>query len=299
MGMRAGDVVMSDQVRPSVPGLRTAYVAAAVLTLFGGFLAFVLAGETEDWFAWTISPDLSAAFIGAGYWGTAVAAFLASREHHWDRTWIVLPSVTILMSLTLAATFMHHDKFDFESFFGWAWLVAYVAFPTVVLVVAEQQRQATGGPSPRQPFPLWMTWVLAALATVIVGAAIALFLQPEETAELWPWALTPLTGRVIGAWLAGIGTAAALAAWEGCWRRYYPVAVWFCAIGLLQLLAVALHSDDIEWGDPYGWVYLAVVAVVTAVGAAGLAVVHLGVTFGQRAPKTAASSSGTGRSSWS
>jgi hypothetical protein len=77
------------------------------------------------------------------------------------------------------------------------------------------------------------------------------------------------------------------------------VAVWFCAIGLLQLLAVALHSGDIEWGDPYGWVYLAVVAVVTAVGAAGLAVVHLGVTFGQRAPKTAASSSGTGRSSWS
>jgi len=166
-------------------------------------------------------------------------------------------------------------------------------------VVLAQQRQATGGPSPRQPFPLWMTCVLAALATIIVAAAIALFLQPEETADLWPWALPPLAGRVIGSWMAGIGTAAALAALESCWRRFYPVAAWFAAAGLLELLAVALHSDDVEWGDPYGWVYVAVVAVVTAVGALGLAVVHLGVSPGQRAPKTAASSSGTGRSSWS
>ena len=295
-----GDVGTSAaDVRPMVPGVRTAYRAASLLTLAGGFLAFVLAGQTEDWFAWTINPDLSAAFIGAGYWGTAVAAFLASRERYWDRTWIVMPAVTILMLLTLAATFMHHDKFDFESFFGWAWLVAYVSFPTVVLVVVVQQRQATGGPSPRQPFPVWMTWVLAALATVIVAAAIALFLQPEETAELWPWALTPLTGRVIGSWLAGIGTAAALAAWESCWRRFYPVAAWFAAAGVLELLALVIYSGDVEWDQPYGWVYLGLVAVVTAAGAAGLAAVHLGVSFGQRAPKTASSSSGTGRSNWS
>ncbi len=299
MGMRVGgDVTAPDAVRPVVPAVRRTYLLASGLTLFGGFLAFVLAGDTEDWFAWTIVPDISAAFIGAGFWGTAVAAFLASRERYWDRAWIVLPPVTILMLLSLAATFMHHDKFDFESFFGWAWLAAYVAFPTVLLVVVSDQRRVPGGPSPRQPFPGWTTWVLAALGTVLVAAAIALFLAPEETADLWPWVLTPLTGRIIGAWLAGIGFAAAAAAWEGCWRRFYPVAAWFAAIGLLQLLAVIRFNDEIEW-DPYGWVYLGVVVVLLAVGAAGLAAVHLGVALGQRAPKTAASSSGTGRSSWS
>ena len=282
-----------------VPAVRKAYLLAAGLTFLGGFFAYVLAGETEDWFAWTISPDLSAAFIGAGFWGTTVAAVLASRERYWDRTWIVLPAAAVLMLLTLGATYMHHDKFDFESVFGWAWLVAYVVFPTVVLVALAEQRQVTGGPSPRQPFPIWITSVLAALATILVGASVALYLQPEETADLWPWDLTPLTGRAIGAWLAAIGTAAALAAWEGCWRRFYPIAAWFAAAGALQLLALAIHSDDIEWGDPYGWVYLAIVVVVTAVGAADLAVIHLGVSFGQRAPKTASSSSGTGRSNWS
>jgi hypothetical protein len=137
------------------------------------------------------------------------------------------------------------------------------------------------------------------LATIIVAVAVALFLQPEEAAEVWPWELTPLTGRIIGSWLMGIGLAAGLAAWEGCWRRYYPVAAWLAAVGVFQLLALAIYGGDVDWGDPYGWVYLAVVVLVTAVGAAGLAVVHLGVTFGQRAPKTASSSSGTGRSSWS
>jgi hypothetical protein len=285
--------------RPVLPQLRRAYLAAAGLTLTGGFLAFVLAGETEDWFAWTIAPDLSAAFVGAGFWGTTVAALLASRERYWDRTRIVLPPVTVLMLLSLAATFMHHDRFDFESVFGWAWLGAYIAFPTVVLAVVSEQRRVAGGASPRQPFPAWMTWTLAALGTTLVAAALALFLQPEETADLWPWALTPLTGRIIAAWVAGLGVAAALAAWEGCWRRYYPVAAWLAAIAALQLLALAVYGGDVAWDEPYGWVYLGVVLVVLAVGAAGLAVVHLGVTMGQRAPNTASSSSGTGRSSWS
>jgi hypothetical protein len=97
----------------------------------------------------------------------------------------------------------------------------------------------------------------------------------------------------------GIGLAAGVAAWEGCWRRYYPVAAWLAAIGVFELLALVIYGGDVDWGDPYGWVYLAVVALVTAVGAAGLAVVHLGLTFGQRATNTASSSSGTGRSSWS
>src|SRR5829696_6220514 len=157
MGMRAGDDVAAPAsgVRPTIPAVRTTYRLVSGLTLLGGFFAFVLAGETEDWFAWTITPDLSAAFIGAGFWGTTVAAILAARERSWDRTRLVLPAVTILMLLSLAATFMHHDRFDFESFFGWAWLAAYVAFPTVLLVAVSEQRRAAGGPSPRQPFPRW------------------------------------------------------------------------------------------------------------------------------------------------
>jgi hypothetical protein len=288
-----------DGPRPVVPLLRTAYLAAAGLTLTGGFLAFVLAGETEDWFAWTIAPDLSAAFIGAGFLGTTVAALLASRERYWDRSRTVLPPAALLMLLSLAATFMHHDRFDFESVFGWAWLAAYIAFPTVVLVIASEQRRAVGGPSPRQAFPAWMTWALAALATTLVAAGLALFLQPEDTAELWPWALTPLTGRIVAAWVAGIGVGAALAAWEGCWRRFYPVAAWMAAVAAFQLLALAIYGGDVDWGEPYGWVYLGVVLDVLTLGAAGLAVVHLGVPLGQRAPNTASSSSGTGRSSWS
>jgi hypothetical protein len=296
-GPVAGPPGSDGAVRPLASSVRLVYLVAAGVTLLGGFLAFVLAGETEDWFAWTITPDLSAAFIGAGFWGTSIAAFLASRERYWDRAWIVLPAVTILMLVSLAATFVHHERFDFESFFGWAWLGAYIGFPTALLVVVPEQLRIPGGPSPRHPLPSWMTWVLAALGTTLAAAGIALLLQPEDTADLWPWALTPLTGRVIAAWLAGIGVAAAAAAWQGCWRRFYPVAAWLAAIAVLQLVAVARYNDEVDWDQPYGWIYVGVVLVVLAVGAAGLAVVHLGVTFGQRAPKTAASSSGTGRSS--
>ena len=43
----------------------------------------------------------------------------------------------------------------------------------------------------------------------MVGLGIALFIAPVATGELfWPWKVTALTGRAIGAWLVGIGTGA-------------------------------------------------------------------------------------------
>ena len=70
-----------------------------------------------------------------------------------------------------------------------------------------------------------------------------------------------------------------MVAWEGCWRRYYPVAAWFAAIGVFELLALAFYGGDIDWDQPYGWVYLAVVVVWPGGGGRRLAVVHLGVSL--------------------
>jgi hypothetical protein len=61
------------------------------------------------------------------------------------------------------------------------------------------------------------------LRTAPTIPGMPLLLAATALLDAWPWALTPLTGRAIGAWAIGIGTIAAHAAWENNWWRLRPM----------------------------------------------------------------------------
>ena len=54
---------------------------------------------------------------------------------------------------------------------------------------------------------------------VMLPVGAMLFLAPQLTAPVWPWMLTPLTARAVGAWLVGLGTVAALGIRENDFDR--------------------------------------------------------------------------------
>ena len=53
--------------RMTSPAMRRMLYVAGCFVLIAGFQLFVLTDRTEDFFAWTIDPPLTAAFLGAGY----------------------------------------------------------------------------------------------------------------------------------------------------------------------------------------------------------------------------------------
>ena len=65
-----------------------------------------------------------------------------------------------------------------------------------------------------QPLANWLRLLLGLQALILVPLGAALFIAPLLTAPLWPWALTPLTARAIGAWLIAIGAGMAQSVWE-------------------------------------------------------------------------------------
>jgi hypothetical protein len=75
------------------------------------------------------------------------------------------------------------------------------------------------------------------------------------TAAIWPWALTPLTGRAIGVWLFALGVAALHVAREDDHQRVRPAAVAYVILSVLQLVALARFPEDVDWSGPAGWVY--------------------------------------------
>ena len=255
---------------PLTTGMRAMLVVFCVTVAVSGFQLFVLTEYTDRFFAWTIDLPLTAAFLGAAYWGSLPLVLISSRQHFWAQARVAVPSVLVFTALTLLATLIHIDLFHLDSVFGWVWLVVYVIVPpAMVLFLVNQLRVADGEPPRRAPLPTWMRFTLGTQAAIMLALGIALFAAPQTTAKLWPWVLTPLTGRAVGAWLVGIGVAAAHMCWENDYQRVYAGLGGYAMLGALQLLAVARYADSVSWSGPAGWLYTVFVLGVLGCGVYG------------------------------
>lgn len=248
---------------------RMLYVAGCFV-LIAGFQLFVLTDRTEDFFAWTIDPPLTAAFLGAGYWSSAILELGSARRPEWSGARLAMPTVLFFTTITLVLSLVHIDKFHTDSVFGIAWLVVYAAFPIAMATILILQARASGGDVPRRSsLPTWMRLVLAVQAVILFALGAYLYAAPVDAASLWPWPLTPLTGRAVGAWLLGTGFIAAHVAIENARERVDIASLSYAAFGVLQLVAVARYWDTPEWSALGAVVYLGFLATITGVGLYG------------------------------
>ena len=248
---------------------RMLYVAGCFV-LIAGFQLFVLTDRTEDFFAWTIDPPLTAAFLGAGYWSSAILELGSARRPEWSGARLAMPTVLFFTTITLVLSLVHIDKFHTDSVFGIAWLLVYAAFPIAMATILILQARASGGDVPRRSsLPTWMRLVLAVQAVILFALGAYLYAAPVDAASLWPWPLTPLTGRAVGAWLLGTGFIAAHVAIENARERVDIAALSYAAFGVLQLVAVARYWDTPEWSALGAVVYLGFLATITGVGLYG------------------------------
>ena len=284
--------------RPLTLGLRRLLFVAGGLVGLAGFQLFVLTDHTARYFAWTIHPGMTAAFLGAGYVSSIFVEVLAARERDFARARIGLAGVLSFTVLTEIATLSHLGKFHFHEplisagLAAYAWLAIYTGVPVAMAVLLVGQLRRSGTDPPRTaPLPPWTLWLLRLQAAFLVVLGVILFVAPGRAASMWPWALTPLTSQAVGAWLVGVGVGSAQASIEADLVRIRPGIVAYAVMAALQLVSVARYRDDIQWGKPSAWYYLAFVVCMLAVGVLGLLALR-------RARKRAgASIFGTARSS--
>ena len=266
-------------VKPLAPAMRWLLFAAAGLVFLAGFQLFVLTEHTGTYFAWTIANPLAAAFLGASYWASLSIEALAGRQAAWANARIAVPAVLVFTALTLVATLLHLDKFHFGGSFAartqlvtWGWIAIYTLVPLIMLIVLAVQARIPGQDPPRSAaLPGWVHGALAVQAAGLLGFGAALFAAPGQTAPLWPWRLTPLLAQMTGAWLIGLGVAAAHALLERDARRFRPAAAGSVLLAVLQFIALARYPQLFEWRSAAGIVYLIILGTMVLTGAAGLA----------------------------
>jgi hypothetical protein len=156
--------------------------------------------------------------------------------------------------------------------FGWFWIVVYVIVPLLLAFLLWRQARTPGEDVlERAPLPPAVRALLAGQALVMLSIGIALFVAPTDADALWPWTLTPLTARALGAFVFGFGVAAADAVLGNDLRRFEGCALAYTALGALQLLALARYTGDLTGADLDSWLYVGFLASVLAVSSAASA----------------------------
>lgn len=268
-------------IRALIPGMRIMLMVASLLVFSVGISLYVLTEQTDRYFAWTIQSALTAAFLGAAYWSSCVLEFLAARERHWANARPAVPAVITFTAITLFVTLVHRDRFHFNApelitqLGTWFWLAIYTCVPIILLGLLFVQLRAPGIDPPRsQPIPISMRWLQGVLGLFLIMIGIMMLLAPALVIPVWPWTLTALTARALGAWMCGLGMAAGHCALEGDLQRGRGVfisTIIFCA---LQLIALARYSSQFAWGSITGSLYLAILLLIGLLGVLGV-VLHI------------------------
>jgi hypothetical protein len=254
--------------------MRHLLYVAAVLVFLAGVQLFVFPLRTPRYFAWTIDSPMTAVFLGASYWSAVGLEVGAARAARWSGARIAIPAVFLFTTVTLVVTLVHIDKFHLDGDLPlstravtWAWLAVYAGVPVLMIAAwVAQRRRSTVVPAP-SGLPGAVRAVLVALAAVLLGLGVALLVDPGRADGAWPWPLTPLTARAVGAWLVGLGTAAANARVLDDRASLRPLGITGVVFGVLQAIALARHGDELDWGGAPAAGYVTVLAVLAAVSA--------------------------------
>lgn len=259
-------------------GTRATLVAFSGLTMLAFVALFVMAAETDQYFAWTIIPATTAAFLGAAYGAGCVLVVLGLRSGRWTRVRTPYLTILIFTVITLVATLLHLDRFHFGSaatiarLAAWFWLAVYVIVPIAMittLVVQERRRHPV--PLRRQPLPPYLALLLGAQGAVLLVVGVALFVAPTVARVIWPWALTPLTARMVAAWLVAFGVASVLILRQADLAETRISAWAYAVLGASELVVALRYPGTVRWSSPAAWLYVAFAVTIVLLAGWALA----------------------------
>ena len=256
--------------------MRVLLVVAAGLVFLAGLQLTVFTTRTDEWFSWTIDVPMTAVFLGAAYWSSAVLEVAGARSHTWGRARLTVWTVLVFTVLTLVVTLVHLDKFHLGAdqpasarLVTWGWLAIYAGVPLAMVagLVLQSRAGADVVQAVRRPLPAALRWLLLGLGVVLLASGVALLVDPAWAAQAWSWPLTPLTGRAVGAWLVGLGWAAVHARLIDDTERVRPLGLTGAAFVVFEGVALARHGDALDWGGWQAMAYVAGLAWIAVVSA--------------------------------
>jgi hypothetical protein len=261
-------LVLADAIPATTFLRRAAFLVLVIAAGLVGIGLLAAPGATGQFFAWDLEPEPLAAFAGGVYVGAAgVYATVLAKPWIEVRGFVVGAIVLSVSVLTITLT--HLDIFDFDRLQAWAWVVLFASFSLVTIGLLVGGGAEDGSVVDARP-PPWARAVLACVALLLGGLAVALWVDPTGLVGPSPFGLPPLGGRFAGSWIALVAVLAGWGALENGREQARLAALAVLCLSAGALVAAVRTLSDLE---PAGATaaYIAALALLVVCGAAVLA----------------------------
>jgi len=234
-----------------------AYVLIPFLVA-AAFLLLVLPGGTEQHFAWTIDPPITAMLLGSAYAGGIWFFAQVATQRRWHRVRHGFPAVLVFATLVSASTFLHWDRFHFGHISFITWAILYITTPALVLVaIILNLQEDDGAPEAEGEVTIPAPWryVLALVGAAASVTGLVLFAAPSLLIGAWAWDVTPLTARIVGAVLTLPGMVNVWMLWDSRWSAFRRVFQAQLVSLACIVIALAVRAGDLQWSRPSAWLF--------------------------------------------
>ncbi len=249
----------------------TRVIAAIIVPIL--VLAFLILYFTPQLsgqrFAFRIPSNLQAVYVGAGYLGGAYLFLHALLGRRWHRVAAGFPAIATFTVSMLLATVAQWGQFDLWRFAFQLWLVLYIVTPVLVPWIWLHNRVTDPGtPEPGDVVvPEAVRWAVRVLGLALIAVAVVGFVFPHVLIAFWPWALTPLSARLLAGWGALIGVGNVVIAGDSRWSAWRvgveSIALWHA----LFLAGAIVYRRDFTTGGLLNWYVLSVIGILLLITA--------------------------------
>jgi hypothetical protein len=247
----------------------SAFIAPFLLVAF--VILYGLPGETKRLWAWPIQSQMTTMLLASAYLGGCYFFLrVLLVERHWAALRAGFVSVAVFASLLGVATILHWDKFSHDKVAFWLWAGLYFTAPFLVVAAWLANQRYAGRPAQDAPrLGRVARGVVGGTGAVALATGLVLFLAPARAITVWPWPLTPLTSRVVGATFC-IGSAGLAVLADSRWETVRLMRRVQLVMFSLILVAAVRARHEFFTDRPLTWV-MAVGFVVAFAGSAASA----------------------------
>jgi len=229
-----------DRVLPQTRWL-AAVIIPFLVTAFA--ILYLLPDHTQELFAWTIRPRMTPMMLGAAYLGGAYFFACAATFARWHWVKVGFIPVTTFATYMGIATLLHWNIFNHSHISFFAWAILYFITPFLVLGAWLLNRHTDPGTADVNDYivPRPVRFVIGGIGLITLLISIFLFLRPGLMIGVWPWKLTPLTARVMGALFALAGAGEFCIALDARWSAV-RIALQSQMIGVTAIVVAIFFS---------------------------------------------------------
>lgn len=225
------------------------FLAAAFLVLYG------VPNRTTEFFAWTIRPEMTPIIMGAGYGAGVYFFYRVSTVGEWHRVAPVFPGIATFTWFMAIATVLHWENFNHSHHTFYLWVFLYALTPLLIPALWTLNRRTDAGEAAPDEtrLPRAVRLFGGGLGVVVTVSAVVLFLAPDLMIGSWPWAVSPLTARILAGWFALFGVVNTVVVLDPRWSAA-RILVQSEIVGFASvLLGVARVWDNFDPSNVLTW----------------------------------------------